>query len=1425
MKNANAQHLCANFLFYILWTLVLSSGVYAQTTHSSDLSGSIVSIKPSASGKPTIIKDPEHWLGAPGTTATFSVSFYVGGGANVRWRKNGVDIPTAVKDTLTIPNVSAADEALYSVVISNSKGSVTSRAARLALDTDNDGLADVDEIKLFGGLSQTGDGDFDEDGVTNAEELADGTDPKLGTSRFYRLTTQAIHGSITVSPASATGRYKPLTKVTLTVKPDPGYAFSEWQGTVNSEAFTLTLTMTSNVTETALFASDLALALDAPDFNWQTGGVPSGWIAQRLVTQDGRDAAQSATLPSGGNSWVGTYVQGPATVSFWWMLPSGSTSTLTFSVDGALNSTATANGTWTQVTVNLADGVHGLQWMLAQPVGTPVNAQAWLDRVIVTNTTTVPLAQALETTGLNWASDRMNPWFGIASTTASHDGVDAAIAVLDGQYRTTWMETYLPGPGTVEFWWKETGVNMTLLVDGLQVLGASSGWTLATYTLTGTGPHYLRWVVDTNLDNYAVPEFGNAVVDQVKWTPVPTKTVVVPPATYSLAQAAQSSLAFQTGGKAVWVTVTDHYYTGPAGLASGVIANNADSWIETRIAGPGILTFQWSVESESGKDLYTASLDGVVQSTLSGFSGWQSQTIAIPAGNHTVRWRYAKDAANKTGLDRAWLDSVAFTPTTTVLPVPALGVALDNPSLVFFTGGNATSTVDTTTTHDTVDAVKSGTIGNSQETWFETTVNGAGTIGFWWKVSSENGYDYLRLEIDGAQNSAITGTVDWVQKSVDISTAGPHTIRWRYSKDGSVSAGSDAGWVDQVTWSGASSGGSLTVYPGAIFAPPSASNQNLVIVGAGAWTATESLPWASFTGSTSGTDSGNVTLAITANTGALREGDITVAGKTIHVKQEAVQKPVVGLTLTKATVAVGGAFTTTPISYNYPTLFKATGLAPGLSIDATTGVITGIATAPGNYVISITASNAAGSSVAASFTLVVTPIIFTVGTGNAFSTMPVFPHAPNKFSGTGLPAGIIVNPLTGLVSGAPLTPGTYSVTITGTNAAKVSVPYKFTMIVVLPVFSGGSYSGLIDRHATLNGGFGGLASLSITSTGGVTGSLRMGVASWPVSGSMLTDATGGGKLTTTVLRKGTTSLLLNLTFDPGRDFGYGEGTVADSTTPSNTAAVRVWCNLWSSTNPSTTYAGYFTSEIKLPDDQVSNQTVPQGSGFLKLTIGTNGSVAWDGKTADGAVVIGSSKLWPTGEFPLFSMLYSNTGSMIGLPAVAQTGDCSGRIDWIKGGPQPATVRTYRSGFGPLSMALKGQRWVAPASGQIVFGLVDKADNARIDFTQGGVESAAQFTDLDQVLRITKTNTTLLNTTPLVNPAGVKLTITTSANKGTFSGSLKLMDATVQRPITFEGVLLSGENQGRGYFLLPKLPLGSPANSDILSGKVILRATP
>ncbi len=79
------------------------------------------------------------------------------------------------------------------------------------------------------------------------------------------------------------------------------------------------------------------------------------------------------------------------------------------------------------------------------------------------------------------------------------------------------------------------------------------------------------------------------------------------------------------------------------------------------------------------------------------------------------------------------------------------------------------------------------------------TVTGPVTLSFYWKVSSEASYDYLRVYLDSVKQYEISGEVNWQQKSINI-PSGSHNgqvgvfegrwwwQRFRISRD----------WVDQV---------------------------------------------------------------------------------------------------------------------------------------------------------------------------------------------------------------------------------------------------------------------------------------------------------------------------------------------------------------------------------------------------------------------------------------------------------------------------------------------------------------------------------------------------------------------------------------------------------------------------------------------------
>ena len=133
----------------------------------------------------------------------------------------------------------------------------------------------------------------------------------------------------------------------------------------------------------------------------------------------------------------------------------------------------------------------------------------------------------------------------------------------------------------------------------------------------------------------------------------------------------------------------------------------------------------------------------------------------------------------------------------------SLGEAVDNIAMTWTTGGDANWTGQTTTAYYGGDAAQSGDINNSQSSWLQTTVTGPGTLSFYWKVSSEPNFDFLRFYIDDVeQTGAISGEVAWAQKTYSI-TSGSHTLKWAYTKDYSVSTGSDAGWLDKVEFTAA----------------------------------------------------------------------------------------------------------------------------------------------------------------------------------------------------------------------------------------------------------------------------------------------------------------------------------------------------------------------------------------------------------------------------------------------------------------------------------------------------------------------------------------------------------------------------------------------------------------------------------------------
>jgi Zn-dependent metalloprotease len=252
---------------------------------------------------------------------------------------------------------------------------------------------------------------------------------------------------------------------------------------------------------------------------------------------------------------------------------------------------------------------------------------------------------------------------------------------------------------------------------------------------------------------------------------------------------------FTKTGNANWAKVTDVYYNGGDSAKSGVITHSQSCSIETSVTVTAAKTvkFYWQVSSEASYDYLRFYIDGVQMNQISGTTTWAQVSNSLAIGTHTLKWTYLKDSSVSSGSDCGWVDKLEIvTPTT-----DPLAEALDYPGLTFTLSGTGSWYSQTTTTYYGGDAAQSPVITHSQSSSMETTISGKTTVKFYWRVSSEASYDYLRFYIDGTLKNSISGSTSWAQKSYTVTT-GSHVLKWTYSKDASVSSGSDCGWVDKL---------------------------------------------------------------------------------------------------------------------------------------------------------------------------------------------------------------------------------------------------------------------------------------------------------------------------------------------------------------------------------------------------------------------------------------------------------------------------------------------------------------------------------------------------------------------------------------------------------------------------------------------------
>jgi len=493
-------------------------------------------------------------------------------------------------------------------------------------------------------------------------------------------------------------------------------------------------------------------------------------------------------------------VTGPGWLSFWWKVSSQQGGDyLRFYIDGIVQSAISGEGDWLNYSFNIDWGAHTLRWAYVKNGSVSTGSDCgWLDQVV-------------------W---QLYPT--ITVTFDSRGGTAVApVGVIVGDYYDEFDIPVNAGKVFAGWWTAPNGGGVRVTPD-TQVT-ATVDQTLYAFWVTpvpldvALDAVTLAWSTGGDAEWAGVPVYSHDGVDvaqsgymgnyQTNWL----QTEVTGPGAVSFwwkvsSQQWADYLIFQIdgvaqqgiSGKPDWQQVVYTLGAGPHTLRwaykkDADWSEGADcGWVDQVVWTAGTLntaSFDASggtVDPVSTMVVYGAIYGRLPTPELAGyaFAGWWTEpggtgtrvtedSTVMAVGNHTL---YAK-----------W-----------VVP-PTFAEALDTAGLTWTTGGASNWWTQVMASHDTVDAARSGSIANSQQTWLETTVTGPGQVSFWWKVSSEAGWDYLAFSAGGVLQVRISGETGWQQQTVAVGS-GTHTLRWTYMKDSSASDGSDCGWLDQVVW-------------------------------------------------------------------------------------------------------------------------------------------------------------------------------------------------------------------------------------------------------------------------------------------------------------------------------------------------------------------------------------------------------------------------------------------------------------------------------------------------------------------------------------------------------------------------------------------------------------------------------------------------